>query len=423
MTEFHKTSVLVVGAGPAGLAAAAAAARSRRRVLLVDQNPDPGGQIWRSSSGQLHPDARAWLKTLEDLGVDRSFQTTVMEAPDPSRLVAERAGELLCLDYEHLILASGCRERFLPFPGWTLPGVFGAGGLQVLVKGGLEVAGKKIVVAGTGPLLLAVGAFLTTKGARVRMVAEQARFSRVASFAGKLVRDPSRLIQGLKLRYRLGRSARYLTGCWPVSAHGEESLRVQLRKDGENWVEECDFLACAFGLVPNTELGALLGCPLDDGGVRVNDFQQTDHPGVYAAGEMTGIGGVELAVVEGKIAGLMAADQQERAGRLLGQKVRLQRIARSLGQTFRLREELKKLPEAGTIICRCEDVENRQIRLYSDWRSAKLQTRCGMGPCQGRICGPAAEFLFGWRVQDARPPLFPVAGSWLAKTRSREQAK
>lgn len=422
MTEFHKTSVLVVGAGPAGLAAAAAAARSGRRVLLVDQNPDPGGQIWRSSSGQLHPDARAWLKTLEDLGVDRSFQTAVMEAPDPGRLVAERAGELLCLDYEHLILASGCRERFLPFPGWTLPGVFGAGGLQVLVKGGLEVAGKKIVVAGTGPLLLAVGAFLTTKGARVRMVAEQARFSRVASFAGNLVRAPSRLIQGIKLRYRLGRSARYLTGCWPVSAQGEESLqRVQLRKDGENWVEECDFLACAFGLVPNTELGALLGCPLEDGGVRVNDFQQTDRPGVYAAGEITGIGGVELAVVEGKIAGLMAADQQERAGRLLGQKVRLQRIARSLEQTFRLRDELKELPEAGTIICRCEDVVSKQIRVYSDWRSAKLQTRCGMGPCQGRICGPAAEFLFGWRVQDARPPLFPVVGSWLAKT--REQAK
>jgi aspartate oxidase len=152
----------------------------------------------------------------------------------------------------------------------------------------------------------------------------------------------------------------------------------------------------------------LLGCEIDNGCVRVNAFQQTTVPGVYSAGESTGIGGLELSLVEGEIAGLTIAEQHEAARQLFPIREKQRRFAKSLNRTFALREELKELVQPDTIVCRCEDVTFDRLRAHSSWRSAKLQTRCGMGPCQGRVCGGAVEFLFGWRAESVRPPVFPV---------------
>jgi hypothetical protein len=129
---------------------------------------------------------------------------------------------------------------------------------------------------------------------------------------------------------------------------------------------------------------------------------------VYAAGEATGIGGLDLSLVEGEIAGLAAAARREEARKLFGVRTKARDFARTLARTFVLREELKELPQAETIVCRCEDVRFESLKAHDSWRSAKLQTRCGMGPCQGRVCGPAVEFLFGWKTASVRPPLFPV---------------
>jgi serine/threonine protein kinase len=192
-------------------------------------------------------------------------------------------------------------------------------------------------------------------------------------------------------------------------AKGREKVeRVTLVRGAKRWELECAYLACGFHLAPNTELAELAGCVVENGSVRVDEFQQTSVPDVYSAGESTGIGGLELSIVEGEIAGLAAAAKHETARELFTFRKQQQRFARLLNSTFALREELRSLVEPETIVCRCEDVTFERLRSQSSWRAAKLQTRCGMGPCQGRVCGGAVEFLFGWRAESVRPPAFPV---------------
>jgi hypothetical protein len=128
---------------------------------------------------------------------------------------------------------------------------------------------------------------------------------------------------------------------------------------------------------------------------------------IYCAGESTGIGGLDVSLVEGQIAGFAATDNTQQAQNLFAARAKAQRFANLLNQTFALRDELKMLPQADTIVCRCEDVAFARLQRQSSWRNAKLHTRCGMGPCQGRICGGATHFLFGWQVESVRPPAFP----------------
>jgi hypothetical protein len=131
-------------------------------------------------------------------------------------------------------------------------------------------------------------------------------------------------------------------------------------------------------------------------------------PGVFAAGEPCGIGGADLALVEGEAAGRAAAGRLEEAARLARRRGRLQSFAARLENAFALRAELRRLAEPATIVCRCEDVPLSRLRPEWSPRQAKLYTRAGMGPCQGRVCGAALEFLFGWPADTVRPPLFPV---------------
>jgi NADPH-dependent 2,4-dienoyl-CoA reductase/sulfur reductase-like enzyme len=316
------------------------------------------------------------------------------------------------LSYESLVLATGARERFLPFPGWTLPNVMGAGGLQALVKTGLPIEGKRVVVAGSGPLLLAVAAYLRGHGANVLLIAEQASSVQLARFAVGLF---SKRSQAFDLKRQLS-GVPYRSGCWVSEAHGAERLEsVTLVHGKKRWQVSCDYLACGFHLVPNVELAELLGCDTEFGHVKVNAFQQTTVANVYSAGETTGIGGLELSLVEGEIAGLAAAGKHDAARELFPVRVRQRKFADLLNRTFALRDELKYLSTPETIVCRCEDVTLERLQGHTSWRAAKLQTRCGMGPCQGRVCGGAVEFLFGWRATSVRPPMLPVRISSLIR--------
>jgi D-hydroxyproline dehydrogenase subunit alpha len=418
--------VIVVGAGPAGIAAATASARHGRSVLLLDDNLKAGGQIWRSgveatkrrtNKGEDARKDRA-LKNLVSSGTTLLAGYRVFDAPAPRTLYAicetARDPEVIALQYDHLILATGARERFLPFPGWTLPGVFGAGGLQALVKGGFPVRGKRVAVAGSGPLLLAVAVHLREHGANVTSIAEQASLAQLASFAASLWSHPAKILQAIDYRKALGKTP-YRTGCWPVSAlaDGMTGLLQSARfTDGSRtWDEPCDLLACGFHLVPNTELASLLGCTLRGDFVEVNELQQTSVANVYCAGELTGVAGLDAALLQGEIAGLACAGQP--IGSLRARNASEQRFAARLATTFRLRPELRLLVSLDTIVCRCEDVTYENLASRKGWTDAKLQTRCGMGPCQGRICGPATQTLFGWTPKSIRPPLFPVPVSAL----------
>jgi D-hydroxyproline dehydrogenase subunit alpha len=400
--------VAVIGAGPAGLAAAARAAESGAHVALVDDNPRPGGQIWRAS---LSPEP--WLRSQVEL----FSGARVFAAPAPGVLALERSEGDLELRYRSLILATGARERFLPFPGWTLPNVMGAGGLQALAKSGLPIAGKRIVVAGSGPLLLAVAKYLRDHHAEVRLIAEQADASELFRFGLGLIATPAKLIQAIGFRAGL-LGVRYRTGCWPVAAQGSGKLEsVTLQCGGKTFSEPCDYLACGFGLVPNVELAALFECRMSQTGVAVDEHQQTSVAGIYCAGEVTGIGGLDLALVEGEIAGYAASGKPQAARKLFAARESSRRFAGALERAFAPRAELRSLPADDTFVCRCEDVSYARVRQCANWREAKLHTRCGMGPCQGRVCGPAMEFLFGWKPESVRPPVLPARVGSLARSR------
>ncbi|MGB7174742.1 MAG: FAD/NAD(P)-binding oxidoreductase [Candidatus Acidiferrales bacterium] len=413
----HSFDVLVVGAGPAGMAAACCASESSLRVGIVDNNPQPGGQIWRGASQHSAiPEAADWYKRLAASRVEVLSSTEVYDQPAPGELAADSPKGACEIAYAKLILCTGARERFLPFPGWTLPNVIGAGGLQALVKSGFSIADKKIVVAGSGPLLLAVAAYLREHGGDVLLIAEQSPWRALIRFGLTVAFQKEKLAQSFQLRRQLS-GVPYQAGCWPVAAKGNGQLEsVTLRSGNKTWEERCDYLACGFFLVPNVELPMLLGCELRGGFVRVDEFQQTTVSEVLCAGEPAGIGGLELSLVEGQIAGYAAAGNCEAARKLFAERNRSRHFAAALHRAFGLRDELRSLPDDATFVCRCEDVTFARLRKHSSWRAAKLQTRCGMGPCQGRICGPAVELLLGWKVESVRPPIFPVAVSSLAKS-------
>jgi NADPH-dependent 2,4-dienoyl-CoA reductase/sulfur reductase-like enzyme len=300
----QRFDVLVVGGGPAGMAAAACAAESGVRVGIVDDNASLGGQIWRGESqdhrtinvtqtpaGGRTQDAARWIERLQTAGAAALCGVRIFDQPEPGALLAEGLDGLFELRYENLVLATGARERFLPFPGWTLPNVMGAGGLQAMVKCGLPVRGKRVVVAGTGPLLLAVAAYLRKHGAEIPMICEQASWSSLARFGAALFGHADKLKQGLQLRKELA-GIPFFANSWPMAAHGGrslESLTVSVR--GKAKTVPCDYLACGFHLVPNIELPLLLGCRIEAGCVGVGDFQETSVSKVFCAGEPTGIDG------------------------------------------------------------------------------------------------------------------------------------
>jgi NADPH-dependent 2,4-dienoyl-CoA reductase/sulfur reductase-like enzyme len=296
----------------------------------------------------------------------------------------------------------------------------GAGGLQALVKSGLPIQGKRVVVAGTGPLLLAVAAYLKKHGAEILMICEQASWSSLMQFGLALSAEPGKILEALRLKKDLV-SVPFVTSSWLVAAEGNQILEsVTISRKGRFESIACDYLACGFHLVPNAELAALVGCRINEV-VQVDKFQRTTIPAVFCAGEPTGIGGVELALVEGQIAGLAAGGREADACKFFPRREKGRKFASALEAAFRLRPELRTVVRHDTLVCRCEDVPFARLQRYTSWRAAKLQTRCGMGPCQGRVCGPAAEFLFHWTPDSVRPPIFPTRVESLAAHAQRSE--
>ena len=394
-----ETAIAIFGAGPAGIASARAALASHQRVLLIDDNLQAGGQIWRGE-GRAIPAGVEWLGG-----------ASVLDAPSPHHVRLVSDNEHIDVHFERAVLCTGATERFLPFPGWTLPGVFGAGGLQALVKSGLAVAGKRVVLAGSGPLLLAVAALLQRRGAHVLCLLEQAPRSRVRSLIGAVWNRPGKLLQAGQLFATLRGIPRHHEA-WVLRAEGRErleSITVRL-STGSGTREtriECDALAIGYGLVPRVRVAQALGCELADDRVRVDERQTTSIGHIFAAGECTGIGGLGKALAEGELAGRAAAGLAIEARHL--RHVRQEQVfADALARVYALDPRLRELADPDTIVCRCEDVRLRDLDGLVDWREARLQARVGMGPCQGTVCAPALEFLRGYAARDPRAPLSPV---------------
>jgi D-hydroxyproline dehydrogenase subunit alpha len=414
-SDAMRAEVVVVGAGPAGLAATTRAARAGRRVLLLDEAPRPGGQVWRHRTGAALPGVAArWLDALHASGAKVMSGATVADIGEGGTLLVEVNGRPLTVTASRaVILCTGARELLLPFPGWTLPGVVGVGGAQALLKQGLDVSGRRVVIAGSGPLLLPVAAALARAGARVALVAEQATAAAVIPFVAGLWRTPGRLLDAARYRASFART-RYRTGTWVTAAEGDERVRAARLSDGS--VIPCDLLCVGYGLVPATELPRLAGCAISAAplfAVQVDATQRTTVPHIFCAGEPTGIAGMEAAVTQGEIAGLAAAGE-EVPQQLLRQRDARQRFAGRMATSFRLRPELRQLARPDTIICRCEDVPLSRLDGCGSAREARLHTRAGMGACQGRVCGAALHFLRGWSDGVNRPPSVAVRVSTLS---------
>lgn len=418
----ERYDVLIVGAGPAGLAAAHAAASHGARVGLLDAQATAGGQVWRQDVQHGYPRlaTRSIAAARQHPNVEWLVQTRVITAENGGLLVEDpqRARQL---EYGALILATGARELLLPFPGWTLPGVTGAGGLQALAKQGWPLAGRRVVIAGSGPLLLAAAATARRHGAVVLAIYEQAPNDAVNQFARRLWRWPAKALQAALLRgqlagvpYRCGSVVRRALGDATLHAIDVEGPRGSARI-------ECDQLGVGYGLVPNVELAQMLGCQLRwDGAhpsVRIDAGQRTSIGSIFAAGELCGIGGRDSARIEGAIAG-HASTGAAIGPALLRKRDHARAFATALNSAFALHPRVRALALPDTLICRCEDVPLHALDGYPDARSAKLASRCGMGACQGRICGSALAELGRFPRSGQRPPLFPARLSTLGDSLS-----
>ena len=431
--------VAVLGAGPAGLAAAGAAATAGARVALIDAGRRTGGQYWRHREGDDGSHHTGWsifaglTRTVEGHGarIEHLAGHSIWQVetlPDGGFRVNATVddGERTILA-RIVIVASGAYDRQLPFPGWTLPGVFTAGGAQALLKGHGVVAGSKIAVAGTGPFLLAVAAGLAEAGAQVVGIFEAAGApTAFARHPVSVARNSAKVLEGVRYAWVLARHRiPYRTRTAVIAAHGTDSVTgVLVAKLDRNWnvVDgsqrelECDTVAVGYGFTPQLELALQLGCAtrLDQDGslVAVVDVNQRSNvPGVYVAGEATGIGGSALSVTEGDIAGRHAAraatgaEPDALAIRRLGRRRGSQQFfATAMLQAYPVGAGWMSWTRADTVVCRCEEVTVETIDDAvhelgaNDPRAVKLYARPGMGLCQGRVCGYATSCLVADRA-------------------------
>lgn len=444
--------LVVIGGGPAGVAGALTAALHGLRVALVDSGARLGGQYFRHRAAPPHSATQGIGRFLRQVRAleERADVLTGHQVWSVSRQAdgyltvhgvtrgdggRERPVAIRC---RRLLIATGAHDRVLPFPGWDLPGVLTAGGAQALLKGHGVVAGSRVVVAGTGPFLLPVAVGLADAGARVAGVYE-------AGGGLGLARHPLRALgqAGEAAGYGLGLARHrvpYRTRRAVIAAHGEHELEaVTVARLDQDWRVlgtrrvACDTLATGYGFVPQIELGVQLGCETRhdvDGSpvLAVDHGQRTSVPGVWAAGEPTGVGGRHLAELEGRLAGLSIADAatagdgalvRAAAGRVggavLGALLRRRRSSRAFAaallEAYPVRSGWQGWLRDDTPVCRCEEVPLARVREAqalgaTDARSIKLLSRAGMGWCQGRICGYPVACLAG---EPPAPPRRPVA--------------
>jgi NADPH-dependent 2,4-dienoyl-CoA reductase/sulfur reductase-like enzyme len=453
--------VVIVGAGPAGMAAALAAAESGLRPLVVDENPRPGGQIYRQPPAALpgpRPPAhrgasllRRWQQHQDR--IEFLAGAVAWGVFPPRRLAVARGDAGQLIEAEHLVRAPGAYEYLPPFPGWTLPGVLTPGGAQALVKAMHVLPGRRALLAGTGPFLLAVAAELHRAGMQVAGMVELAPAREAAAALPGLLAHPGLLCEGLGYLVRLRRAGiPVYRGHVLVEARGRGEVReaVIAPCDGEGYPDRSraraipvDTICAGYGFVPRTRLAQLAGCRLRfaealGGWVpEVGEDFQTGVPGVWAAGDGAGVAGALVAEVQGRLVGLAVARRLgalaprafAAARRPLARRLaRLTRFRASLDRLHRLRPGLVGLAETNTLVCRCEELTRAEVEAGvaaggTDLRTLKVMTRLGMGPCQGLMCWPAAARLLAARTGksveaigplSARPPVAPISLGALA---------
>ncbi|MEZ5842686.1 MAG: NAD(P)/FAD-dependent oxidoreductase [Hyphomicrobiaceae bacterium] len=455
----HDADLIVIGAGPAGASAALAAVKAGLKVVLIDEAHAAGGQIYRAPSSALAAGCRSAGRdgaegdrlraSLADAEVRFVRNTRVWSVSERFRVDAAGPDGACCFRAPRLVAASGAYERVVPFPGWTLPGVMGLAAATILLKSEAMLPGRNVVVAGAGPLLAAVASKVAQAGGAVAAVVDVAPrrewLAMVPGLASRvdLLREGAGWVLNLARRgvpyyaasaiQKVERSgSAFVVTIGRVTAEG-----ARIGGEPAAVIEGVDAVLVGNGLVPGGEITKLCGAEhfydrLAGGWVPVLDAcGRTSISGLYATGDGAAIRGAAPALVSGALAGLAAARDSGRIDNEVFERLsqplkndarRLAPFARAVASMMALRPAQVADIAPDTIVCRCEDVTRAEIETALDdgavdVNQVKHFTRCGMGPCQGRMCGDVVGELVARRVGSReaagvwtpRAPLRPVA--------------
>lgn len=422
--------VVILGAGPAGVPAALAAVEAGARVIVIDASDAPGGQYHRQPAdgldadrpGALHHGWRSAASGFAALAdhprVEQLPATRVwlVEQRDDHVLVHTTGAVRATIRGRTLVLATGATERVLPFPGWDLPGVMTVGAAQALVKGQGIRPGHRVLLAGTGPLLLAAASTLLAVGTRVAAVVDANGPATWAAAAGAGLRTPGKVVEAggyladlvrHGVPYRPSRAVIRVAGADHVERATVARVDADWRVvDGTQEDHAVDAVCVSYGFTANVGVAAGLGCALTaDLAVRTDPAQRTSVDRVFAAGEVTGVAGASVAALEGEVAGAAAADRaglaidRAHVRRRVRRRDRHRRAAQAVAAGAPVRDGWATWLDDDTIVCRCEEVAYGTVRHAvtelgaRDVRSVKMTTRCGMGLCQAAMCGPSVVDL------------------------------
>lgn len=455
----RRFEALIIGAGPAGLSAAVELANSGIKAAVVDENPDVGGQVYRQPpsaftiSDEKHPYATHQFghSLIKSFKSQSEKITTIHESYiwglfDNESLAIFNKGEIELVQFDKLILCEGALERSIPFPGWTLPGIMTAGGLQKLVKSQRLLPGKRFLLAGCSPLLLSVAGSLVSAGAEFVGMCDATTFMENLRLVPEILSRRNMWQETICLQSQLlRRAAKVYRPYSIVSADGDSRVRTAtIARLDKKWMPipgseiqiAIDIVGLGFGFLPHARLARLCGCShVYDSGQKcwkpkTDQYMRSSKQNIYVAGDSSGIGGADNAGVEGRIAGIHAAfelgkiSQTELSSRmdaLLNEKQRNGRYALLLNQIFAPRDGLYNILDGDTVICRCEGVAAKEIMAGIELGArninmVKRTTRSGMGLCQGRTCESIITQLMLQRnipIEDVaylnlRPPLSPM---------------
>lgn len=459
------TSVAIIGDGPAGLAAAKTLLNHGATVTLFDENPAPGGQYYKQYTAaprlrrdgeieDLHAEGLRKFDALpsDGLTVRHNALAWGLFAGNQLAVYADDGVELSSPDA--VVLATGAIEKAAAFPGWTLPGVMTAGGAQTMLSREAILPGKRFLLAGTGPLLLAIALELAEAGGVVEAVIEGSGLGTPAGHMRGVIGHPSRLRQFIHYRRELRQRnipVYHRRTVVEVRGEGHVSEAVVARIDAD-WrvipdtetTYQVDTVCLHYGFATSAELALQAGCTVEyereRGGWHVthDNGMRASQPGIYVAGQITGIGGADLGEATGSLAGHTVAldlgliDNKTYTSNSRRPRAAVRRgrgFARMLNSVYTPGAGITDLMTPDTVVCRCEEVTRSEIDLAIKrgaltMNDVKRQTRCGMGYCQGRICSPTLSLYLqvkaGVTASDAgtfnfRAPVKPVPLGALAR--------
>ena len=446
----------VIGAGPAGMAAAITAAELGVDTIVLDEQATPGGQIYRAiGETRLRDPAILGEAYWRGAGLVEAFhasaahyvpQAAVWTASADGEIGVAVAGSVRMLRAKRIVLATGALERPFPIPGWTLPGVMTAGAAQILLKSAAMVGAGRVVLAGTGPLLWLIAAQYLRAGGTFAAILEttpRGNLGRALPFLPGFLRS-THLREGFELMAEVRRRASVVRSVIALRARGEDRLTDITYRTGAGLEVSvrADTLLLHQGVVPNVNLALALGCKHVWNEAQLCFVPALDAWGqssvaiVAIAGDGAGISGAVAAEQRGRLAALGAAFQLGRIDQVVRDQMAAPHLAalrkaqlgrRFLDRMFRPARRFR-LPRGETLVCRCEEVTARQVRDAAALERVgpnqlKAYLRCGMGPCQGRLCGLTVTEILAdthGRSPDEvgyyrlRPPVKPITVGELA---------